>query len=519
MTSNEPFPQSVSLKRLFAALVLWAGLNCISNAAQPLVPDEIIVKYKSSNRFIDHGAIARRQGRHLDVVKLDAGESSKAGKFKPNRLWQRIRQIRQDSNVLYAEPNFHGHFEQTIAAAPDDTSYPNQWWLPAVGDRQMWALGRGTGVVVAVIDTGVDMTHPDLVPNLLSNGYNFGDGNANPQDMRGHGTQVAGIIAASQNNGFGVSGLAPESKILPIKINVGDQDYFTSDRLANAIAYAVSQGAKIINLSLTADQQTQTVQDAIQSALDMGIIVVAAAGNYSGAVEFPANMPGVLGVAATDEFNHLASFSKTGPEITVAAPGTNILSTALGGGVIAYYPGGTSFSAPIVAATVADMLSVNPALPGDVISKQLRDNASVIGGGQYPFGSVNAGASGNSLVPHLQLSNQQFSAIDSISLNYSLPPTGTAVDVYVAVQTPSGIFSLRPSGNWAVVSQDGYQPVARGYSSEKTTTGSLFGSGAFFPSISLNNFPSGSYAWYIAMLASSSGRLVGNVIVTNMELH
>ncbi|MFA6313443.1 MAG: S8 family serine peptidase [Sterolibacterium sp.] len=516
---NIAFHGNAPLIRLLAMLALWAGLSGMLHAAESLVPDEIIVKYRSSKRLANHGQVTTPQGHRWDVVRLADAGHAESEYMKSQRLQQKIDQIGLDSEVLYAEPNFRGRFEETLPAIPNDADYANQWWLPAVGDRQMWALGRGEGVVVAVIDSGVDLSHPDLISNLLPNGYNFGDGNPNPQDMLGHGTKIAGIIAARQNNGTGVSGLAPEAKILPLKVNVGGQGTFSSYQLANAITYAVNQGAKIINLSLTVDQQTQTVQDAIQAALDNGVIVIAAAGNHSGAVEFPATMPGVIAVAATDIARQLSSSSNFGPEVVVAAPGVNIWSTALGGGVATSNPGGTSYAAPIVSATVADMLSINPALPVESIARQLRENASVIGGGRYTFGNVDAGATGYSLVPNLKLSQQQFSAVDSVSVDYTMPPTGPPVDIYIAVETPTGIFSLGTKGNWTQVSEGGYQPIVKAYSSDARVSGALFGSAAPFPSINLAGFPSGSYTWAIAMVTTATGRLVGDVMTFPMPLH
>lgn len=516
----------VPLLRTLAMSALCAGVSSMSQAGAAPPPDEIIIRYHSAKRLHDHGKVARRLGKHRDVVILDGVSAAESADAKSARLWRTIGRIRRDSNVLYAEPNFRGHFEQTLPGVPDDPSYSSQWWLPAVGDREMWALGRGAGVIVAVIDSGADLTHPDLMPNLLPNGYNFGDGNDTPQDVLGHGTKVAGIIAARQNNQIGVSGLAPEAKILPLKVNAGGQQSFSSDQLASAVAYAVAQGAAIINLSLTVDQQTQTVRDAIQAALDQGVIVVAAAGNSGGAVDFPATMPGVIAVAATDQSRHLAGSSNSGPEILLAAPGVNVLTTALGGGVAASNPGGTSFAAPAVAATIADMLSINPTLPVEVIARQLRQNASAIAGGQYTFGTLDAGATGNSLVPRLQLSKQQFSAAESVAINFSVPPTGTAVDVYVAVETPSGSFSLCPDGNWAPVVANGFQPVASGYRNQQNASGALFGSvggggtgsTAAFPPIALGGFPAGTYTWAIAIRTISSGHLVGGVMTSTMRL-
>jgi len=519
MIANHFVPEDTLLIRTLATLALWAALCGLSSAAGAAQPDEIIVKYHTSSRIADHGEVARRTGRHLEVVRLEDLGSSEAEDARASRLREKIRQIRRDRNVLYAEPNFRGRFEQVLSPVPNDPGYSSQWWLPTVGDREIWALGRGAGVVVAVIDTGVDLNHPDLVSNLLPNGYNFGDGNAIPLDIAGHGTRIAGIIAARQNNGAGVSGLAPDARILPLKINVGGQNTFSSDRLASAIAYAVEQGASIINLSLTVDQQTQTVQDAIQSALDRGIIVVAAAGNNGGPVEFPATMPGVFAVAASDQSSRLSGSSNWGPEILVAAPGSNILSTSLGGGIAAAIPGGTSFAAPMVSATIADMLSINAALSRDVLASQLRETAVSIVDGKFTFGILHAGAAGISLVPHLHLSNQQFSATDSVAVGFSMPPTGIAVDVYVAVATPAGTFSLRPDGSWAPAEGNGYSSIATGYRSDRTASGLLFGSSARFPPLGLDGFPPGSYTWGVAMFATSSGRLVGDVITSTMQLH
>lgn len=491
-------------------------LACAAQAAPLAVPDEIIVKYKSGNRFADHGEVVRRHGRHVEVLRHAEGgafQSVDAGRWE--RLQQRIARIRRDGNVLYAEPNYYGRFAETIPTVPSDPSYTSQWWLPAVGDRTLWALGKGKGVIVAVIDTGVDLTHPDLTANLLANGYNYGDGNATPQDVLGHGTKVAGIIAALQNNGVGVSGLAPDTKILPIKINPGGQGTFTSDKLARAIEYAVDNGAKIINLSLTVDSETQTVRNAIQSALDKGVVMVAASGNESTTVAFPANMTGVIGVGATGQAGGVASFSNTGPELTVAAPGVNVFSTVLGGGFGA--GSGTSFAAPVVSATLACMLSINPSLSADTLAKSLRTSATALSG--YTYGNLNAGAAGNMLVPHLQIGKSQFTAADSVAVDFALPPTGAAVDVYVTVQTPFGDFSLRADGTWTPVVQGDYRPVALGYQNGTAANGTLFGSAGIFPSIALASFPAGTYTWNATLVGSATGKVIGDTMTSVMRLN
>jgi len=500
---------------VLAGVPLWAAPNGQgSEAVRP--PDEIIVRYKSLNRFAAHGSVLRRLGRHIEIVRIDGGRFRTAGIDKWAALREKINEIKKDANVLYAEPNYLGKFEETVPPAPNDPNYASQWWLPAVGDRTVWALGRGDGVVVAVIDTGVDLSHPDLKANLLTNGYNFGDDNTTPQDVMGHGTKVAGIIAAGRNNAIGVTGLAPEARILPLKINPGGDGTFTSDRLAAAIDYAVEKKAKIINLSLTVDNQTQTVTDAIDAALKAGVVMVAASGNDGGTVSFPANMPGVIGVAATDQSKKLASFSNTGKEVTVAAPGVSIYSTALGGSYGS--ANGTSFSAPIVSATIADLMSINPALPATDFAKYLRDNAATVSGGAYSYGCLDAGKTANSLVPHLLLSKQQFSSLESLPVNYTLPPTGGAVDIYVAVQTPLGEYALHPDGRWTPVTETGYVAFAAGYSAAAPLSGTLFGAGGVFSAIPLAGLPSGDYTWRTAVVASASKKIVGDVITSTISL-
>lgn len=497
-----------------AILAAFAALLAVGPAgAADAVPDSIIVRYKDIVLPGDHGRIVNLLSADTAVVAVDmAGTASLAE--RQARLRQRLEQIRGDERVRHAEPNHGGRFEGLLAATPNDPEYAKQWWLPALGDRSMWAVGTGEGVTVAVIDSGVDLSHPDLGANLLA-GYDWGDQDANPQDAIGHGTRVAGIVAAAQNNGVGVSGLAPKAKILPVKVSPGSQGSFSSDVLAQAIRYAVDMGAQIVNLSLTVDQSTQVVGEAVQYALDRGVAVVAAAGNTGGAVAFPASMAGVIGVAATDETGKLASYSCFGPEITVAAPGSSVTTTLLGG-TYGYGAPGTSFSAPIVSAALADLRSLNPALPVSGYAGYLKANTTAIAGGSYSFGLLQAGQMGLAMIPALTPDKTQYGQADAVSLDYRLPPTGGAVDVYVALQTPVGEFALRPDGQWLLVGS--YVPVAVAYTGAAALTGRLFGAGGAFPAIALAGVPAGSYTWRVALIDRASGRLIGAVNTADMAV-
>jgi len=489
----------------------WAGTG--------IVPAEILVKYKGQ-------AFASAPGDHaighgVFVLKATGGQFADVGNSDP---WQRLRQqldgIRADPAVEYAEPNYYGSFDDKpqASSAPTDPGYANQWWLDKVGARQGWAVATGSGITVAVIDSGVDLTHPDLQPNLRNDGYNFGDGNANPQDLYGHGTFVAGIVAAGCSNAMAGCGLAPSARILPIKINVGGSGTFASSAVAQAIDYAVARGARVINMSLTIDSETQTVADAIQRALDAGVVVVAAAGNVGGPVAFPGTYAGVITVAGTNQDDTLWAMSNRGPEAALAAPASGVYSTLLGGG-FGQRSAGTSYSAPMVTAAVAAMLQVDGRLGRDQISALLKAATHPLATAGYGFGLLDMGAALLALLPDLQPNKQGYASNDALQLAFQLPPTAGAADIYVALTTPFGEFSLSPDGAWASVADKGYLPIATGYAANSALNGLLFGGGGIFPAIPLSGVPSGRYTWRIALVDPKKGVLLGPVIESPMTVN
>ncbi len=286
---------------------------------------------------------------------------------------QQLAALQADPSVDYAEPNYRGHFSSlpVLASALDDIDHAEPWWQMAVGAQKAWSISTGKGVTIAVIDSGVDFLHPDLKEALRSDGFNFGDCqpkcspgyDTKPQDALGHGTFIAGIIAARHGEDSLLRGLAPDAKILPIKINPGMMDDFTAATLAQAIDYATEHGANIINLSVdlpdAALNDKYTVGLALQRAMASGVIVVAASGNGRRAVTFPGTYAGVITIAGTNPDGELYPRSNLGPEVVLAAPACEIESTLLGGG-FGRYGDGTSFAAPIVAATIADILEIEP---------------------------------------------------------------------------------------------------------------------------------------------------------------
>lgn len=258
----------------------------------------------------------------------------------------------------------------------EDEHYSRLWGLVSTQAESVWPTADGTGVTVAVVDTGV-AAHPDLQGRVLE-GKSFLNGSTSngALDDNGHGTHVAGTIAAAANNGTGVAGVAPGSRILPLKALDSTGAGSLAD-VASAIVYAADNGAKVINLSLGASVSSATMQNATQYAASKGALVVAAAGNggVTALPSYPAADPTdqVIAVAAHDETNQPATFSQDGSYIDVAAPGVRILSTYLASNYA--YMNGTSMAAPHVAGVAALMLSAKPGLSRSELRSALLNGA------------------------------------------------------------------------------------------------------------------------------------------------
>ncbi|RSN52310.1 type VII secretion-associated serine protease mycosin [Streptomyces sp. WAC 04229] len=266
------------------------------------------------------------------------------------------------------------------------------WALQRVNLDELWAQSKGEGVQVAVIDTGVDVKNPQLtqavdaskgqnyLPSKNDKGEKIERGNANgTTDTVGHGTRVAGIIAARPAKDTGFVGLAPEATIIPIKQNDAEGNG-TADTLAASIRHAVDVGADVINISqdtANAVKPDSTLKSAVDHALDQEVVVVASAGNDGLGGEdrttYPASYEGVLAVASSDRNNERAPFSQAGDFVGVAAPGVDMISTVPGGGHCS--DNGTSFSAPYVAAVAALLKSGHPKWTAAQVIAQIEQTA------------------------------------------------------------------------------------------------------------------------------------------------
>ncbi|MBG0560164.1 S8 family peptidase [Actinoplanes aureus] len=263
-----------------------------------------------------------------------------------------------------------------------DPSRSQQWDFSKLKIAEAWKKSTGENVTVAVIDSGVDSKHPDLAGNVLS-GYDAISNKAGTiTDGNGHGTHVAGTISAVTGNGVGISAVAPNAKILPVKA-LGSNGSGNMSDAAEGIIWATDHGAQVINMSLGSTQKVTAVTNAVNYARSKGVTVIAAAGNSrtSGSpISYPAADAGVIAVAATDSNDRYGSYSNAGSYVDVAAPGSNILSTyptALGSAYKSM--NGTSMASPHIAAVAALLKAANPALTPDQIEAAMEETAVDLG--------------------------------------------------------------------------------------------------------------------------------------------
>ncbi|MGC7871944.1 S8 family serine peptidase [Desulfosporosinus sp. SYSU MS00001] len=283
-----------------------------------------------------------------------------------------IASLKSFPGVLTAEENHLQKIAVSAAASlPQDPYFKDQWSITNGDVQGAWDMGAtGKGMTIAIVDSGIALDHPDLKDNIVP-GYNAitqSDAPGENQDDNGHGTHVAGIAAAERND-VGIVGVAYQAKIMPIKA-VGFNGDGYDDAIASGIVWAADHGANIINLSLGSDNgvSSSVIKQAVNHAYNKGCLLVAAAGNYDPSsakntgVSYPGADPHVLAVSATNQNNGIASFSETGPQISLAAPGDEITSDwwSLSEGLCYANASGTSMASPFVAGEAALIWGLHP---------------------------------------------------------------------------------------------------------------------------------------------------------------
>jgi subtilisin family serine protease len=360
---------------LFAGFFPQAGEGGETSDPTPLSfePKQVLISFRPWVSDSEKALASRRLG--AESLLPEVGETG----FRAVRVGPRIDpatavlRLSQDPRVEQAELNYKRH----AVATPDDPLYATQWTLPKIEAEPGWET-VGNEVIVAIVDTGVDLDHPDLAAKIVP-GFNFVDNNDRPMDDNGHGTHVAGIAAAIGNNGLGVAGVSWSSKIMPIKVldaNGTGNDY----QAAQGIIWAVDHGAKVINLSFGGLQHSSLLQEAVNYAHERGAVIVAAAGNeaLNGNPPFyPAALDNVIAVGALDASDSRASFSGFGYYLDVSAPGVSVMSTALDNDYRAMT--GTSMASPHVAGQASLLLALRPDQTNTQVEEIIKQTAWDLG--------------------------------------------------------------------------------------------------------------------------------------------
>ena len=386
-------------------------------AGQDYASGELIVKFKPETESTEIEALQASLGASvLDSTKT---LGSQLWQINGVSLQEAIDLLSSNSQIDYVEPNYTISLNSTI---PNDSGFDELWGLNNTGQTwgtpdadidapEAWDISTGNNIVVGVIDTGVDYTHPDLNDNMWTNpgetpgdgidndgngyvddyyGWDFVNNDSDPFDDDGHGTHVAGTIAAEANNGIGVSGVSWSSQIMALKILGPNRTSAGAFGISKAIEYATMMGAHLTNNSWGGGGFSQLIYDAIAAAGQAGKLFVAAAGNggsdYIGddndlSPQYPANynLDNIISVAATDHNDQLGDFSNYGAtSVDLAAPGVGILSTVPGGGYEAWE--GTSMAAPHVSGVASLILAQNPNLTALEVKEQILQSVDPISG-------------------------------------------------------------------------------------------------------------------------------------------
>ncbi len=381
---------------------------------------EVLVKFKEdvSIRLADD-ALARYNATRIQVLY---GSDVQLWQVPEGSELSVIAQLDSDPTVEYAEPNYLYHAFDTT---PNDPYLNRQWSHTLMQSPAAWDITTGSSsITIAIIDSGIDMSHPDLAGKLVA-GRDFVDGDTSPDDENGHGTHVAGIAAAMTNNGQGIAGVDWKARIMPVRVLDAQGSGYTSD-IVNGITWAYQHGAKVLNLSLGGIYPSETMQDAVTAANSAGSLVVAAMGNcrtgcviggnyYVNPTQYPAAHDNVMAVAAIGPTDTYASYSQYGSHCDIAAPGGEMTAYYDPNGIYSTMPtydvyytthysyrknydflNGTSQAVPHVSGLAGLVWALDPTATPDEVQTLIENTAADLGSSgwdpTYGHGRIDAWA-------------------------------------------------------------------------------------------------------------------------------
>lgn len=380
-----------------------------------------------------------------------------------------VQALSHNPNIEYAEKDM---LVELSSVTPNDPRYSSQWHLPKMQTPAAWDITAGENIIVAILDTGVEAGHPDLVANLVP-GWNVVSNNNDTSPIMWHGTSVAGTVAASSYNSTGVASVAFNAKIMPVRVTNSTDGYAQWSAMANGILWAADHGADVVNISYDVSTGGSTLNNAAQYFRGKGGVTVVAAGNANTDGGYSDN-PYMITVSATDSNDNKASFSNYGNQIDVAAPGAGINTTYINGRYAS--ASGTSFSSPAAAGVVALIMAANPYLTPDEVEAVLEQSADdPIAGTDWSkyfgWGRVNAAAA-------VQLALQT-TTVDTTApqVGISSPQNNATVSGTVVVTVNatdnSGVSGVDLYVNGQLVGTDSTAPYQFNWDSTQVTDGNF----------------------------------------------
>jgi len=458
---------AIALPSLLAAAI---GMHASSAVAAPpvfaaadqyargrilVLPRAGLTDAEFARTLAPHGGKGRKVGQsRLQVVDLPAGVSEKAV----------VEHLSRNPNVKFAEldrlvkPSF----------VSNDPYFGSEWHLSKVGASTAWDVSQGAGVVIAILDSGVDGSHPDLAAQMVP-GYNFYDNNTNTADVNGHGTAVAGVAAATTNNATGVAGIAGQAKIMPVRIaDANAWAYYST--IAQGLTWAADNGARVANCSYSGVAGSSSIQSAAQYMKSKGGLVFVAAGN-NGIDENITPTTTMIPVSATDSNDVRTSWSSYGSFVAMSAPG--ITWTTSRGGFYDQWQG-TSFSSPLTAGVAALMMAAKPSLDGSQIEQMMYSTATDLGAAgrdpYYGYGRVNAAAAVQAVVASAPAPDTQAPAV-AISAPLGSSTVSGVVSVDVNATDNVGVARVELRINNTTVAADNAAPFTFSWDSTGVPNG------------------------------------------------
>jgi hypothetical protein len=451
-------------------LTALAGSPAISSAADPQTDGSY-----AKGRILVMPRAGLPDTELTKIVSAHGGKATKITSFglhvvqlPPNASEQAVASLlAHNPHIKFAELDQ----KATASFTPNDPYFGSEWHATKIGAPAAWDSTLGAGVTVAILDTGVDGSHPDLSAQMVA-GWNFYDGNSNTSDVKGHGTWVAGTVGGTSNNGIGVAAIAGKARIMPLRISDSTGTAYWSN-IASAISYAIDHGARVANISYENLLQSSSIISAAQYMKSKNGLVVVAAGNCGCNANFTPSTS-MISVSATDANDQITSFSSYGSYVSISAPGNYIYTTAPGGG---YTQGiGTSFASPVVAATVALMMSANPGMSNSQIESLLYSTATDLGSAgrdiYYGYGRVNAAAAVQAAMGTTTTAPADTQApAASISSPTASATVSGVVPVSVSASDNVGVTKVELRVNGAIIATDTGSPYSFSWDSTSVADG------------------------------------------------